>query len=204
MKNCKKCGLLKDKYGICLPCKKIYDANRRKLPEIKERDKARWIAYKAKNLEKIRLKDSIYAYKNKEKIAKQRKQREKENRIKFGRPQPESFYSENMVKSRNRLTTEWRRKNLEKARILSAYCSAKRKAAKIRATPSWCIDFIIREAYQLAANRTKIFGFAWHVDHIVPLQNKIVCGLHAHTNIQVIPKLVNLKKGNSIWPNMPI
>lgn len=36
----------------------------------------------------------------------------------------------------------------------------------------------------------------WHVDHVVPIKGKDVCGLHVWYNFSVIPKIENLKKGN--------
>ena len=78
---------------------------------------------------------------------------------------------------------------------------ARRNAAKLRATPSWANRFFIEEAYSLAALRTKMLGFAWHVDHIVPLQHPKVCGLHTHTNLQVIPGSENCRKQNRYWPD---
>lgn len=76
---------------------------------------------------------------------------------------------------------------------------AKRKAAELQRTPAWLTadDFwMIEEAYELAAKRTELFGFAWHVDHVVPLQGKLVSGLHVPTNMQVIPWDENRRKSN--------
>jgi hypothetical protein len=55
----------------------------------------------------------------------------------------------------------------------------------------------MREAYKLAKLRTEMFGFSWHVDHIVPLQGEFVSGFHTPYNLQVIPAINNLQKGNS-------
>jgi len=76
---------------------------------------------------------------------------------------------------------------------------AKRKAAELQRTPAWLTadDFwMIEEAYEIAARRTKLFGFAWHVDHVFPLQGKLVSGLHVPTNMQVIPWDENRRKSN--------
>ena len=80
---------------------------------------------------------------------------------------------------------------------------AKRRAAKLQATPAWANDFILAEAYELSQLRTKVTGVAHHVDHIVPLSGKTVCGLHCEFNVRVIPGKENLRKSNSHWPDMP-
>jgi hypothetical protein len=42
-----------------------------------------------------------------------------------------------------------------------------------------------------------------HVDHIVPLVSKFVCGLHCEANLQLLPGPENQRKGNRVWPDMP-
>lgn len=81
--------------------------------------------------------------------------------------------------------------------------NAKRRAGQSKATPSWANQFFMREAYHLAKLRTKATGYLWHVDHIVPLQSLLVCGLHVENNLRVIPGLLNCKKNNRHWPDMP-
>ena len=77
----------------------------------------------------------------------------------------------------------------------------RRQAAKLQRTPAWLTEddiWVMREAYKLAKLRTEMFGFSWHVDHILPLQGKEVSGLHVPENLQVIPWLDNLKKHNRV------
>jgi len=79
--------------------------------------------------------------------------------------------------------------------------TVKRRLAKINRTPIWLtVDdhWMIEQAYELATLRTKMFGFQWHVDHIIPLQGKTVSGLHVPLNLQVIPGIENIRKGNRI------
>ena len=71
--------------------------------------------------------------------------------------------------------------------------SAKRKAAKLNATPSWANNEVIKEIYKIAKRRGK------HVDHIVPLINSCVCGLHCEDNLQLLDPVDNLIKGNRLY-----
>lgn len=57
-------------------------------------------------------------------------------------------------------------------------------------------DFVFEEAVLLCDLRKKATGFAWHVDHIVPINHKQACGLHTASNFQVVPASWNFKKGN--------
>ncbi len=81
--------------------------------------------------------------------------------------------------------------------------NALRDKATRQATPPWARHPLIEKAYALAGKLTRGTGVQWDVDHIVPLQSKVVCGLHAHTNLQVMPHADNLAKKNFYWPNMP-
>jgi 5-methylcytosine-specific restriction endonuclease McrA len=69
---------------------------------------------------------------------------------------------------------------------------AARKAAKLQQTPSWSESQDIAELYGFA---TKLDG-DFHVDHIVPLQGKLVSGLHVYDNLQILSAADNLTKGN--------
>jgi outer membrane phospholipase A len=88
--------------------------------------------------------------------------------------------------------SEYRKNNRD---ACNAY-DLKRDAIQKVATPKWANKFFIREAYSLARLRTKITGIKWQVDHVVPLQSKIVCGLHCETNLSVITATENLRKRN--------
>jgi hypothetical protein len=81
--------------------------------------------------------------------------------------------------------------------------SAKRRASKMQATPAWADLEAIKGMYQLATifNRT---GMNLQVDHIVPLQSDLVCGLHCEANLQLLPASDNISKGNRHWPDMPV
>jgi hypothetical protein len=88
-------------------------------------------------------------------------------------------------------------RNLNKARY--AFLCQKRKIDLLQRTPKWLTqdDFwVMREAYELAALRTKMFGFSWHVDHDIPLRGKRVSGLHTPNNLRVVPATVNQAKTN--------
>ena len=81
--------------------------------------------------------------------------------------------------------------------------SIQRKIKQRGAMPPWANSFFISEIYDLARLRTRLTGVAWEVDHIVPLRNPLVCGLHVEHNLRAIPKMQNKTKGNRYWPDMP-
>lgn len=106
----------------------------------------------------------------------------------------EKWREENRDKH-NAINREWNKANKPKKAALES----KRRAALLQRTPKWLTEddlWIIEQAFELAALRTKMLGFPWHVDHIIPLQGRKVSGLHVPTNIQVIPGTENVKKHN--------
>lgn len=80
--------------------------------------------------------------------------------------------------------------------------AAAHKASKLMATPAWADLAAIRRIYQLAAKAEEITGVRMHVDHVIPLQHSLVCGLHVPHNLQILPGAFNEAKRNH-WPLPP-
>lgn len=76
--------------------------------------------------------------------------------------------------------------------------NAKKRADKIQATPKWADLKAIAEIYRRAREITAATGIKHSVDHIVPLKNPLVCGLHCEANLRVIPHTDNCKKYNTL------
>lgn len=103
----------------------------------------------------------------------------------------------------------WRKANPEHTKALSkawwgqnphkrnAYSSL-RRAQEMRATPAWADLKAIEAFYAEARRLTEETGIPHHVDHIIPLRGKTVCGLHVESNLRVIPAEENLRKRNRL------
>ena len=109
------------------------------------------------------------------------------------------YRAKNVEKCRAR-TNVWRQENAEYCRKRSRLYSkenrpyfraqmALRKARLLQATPKWADLKAIEVIYQQCPP-----GF--HVDHIIPLLNPKVCGLHVPWNLQHLTATENLSKGN--------
>lgn len=96
-------------------------------------------------------------------------------------------------------TRQWSKQNPEKVNCKGS----KRRVISSKATPSWADVQVMESFYREAANISVETGLPHEVDHIVPLQSDIVCGLHNHFNLQVLTKTENCSKGNRFWPDMP-
>jgi hypothetical protein len=91
----------------------------------------------------------------------------------------------------------------ERNRARTAARESARRAATYAATPTWAAADEIASIYEQARSMTIETGVEHHVDHIVPLKSKKVCGLHVPANLRVITKSENSRKSNRYWPDMP-
>lgn len=193
MKICSKCGVEKDLllfykskrslYGVRADCKACCEK-----------------IQKEKNLlnrEKIKEKSRRYYLLHAEKIRSKTKEWQRLNpeKVKSGNAK-HYFLRHEENKARSRL---WAKENPHKNRLRRS----RRRATEANATPKWVKHDKIAEFYFAANFLGMATGDFYHVDHIVPLKSKYVCGLHCEANLRVLPALENLKKSNRYWPDMP-
>jgi len=109
----------------------------------------------------------------------------------------------------NTYNKRWAQNNRDKTRAKSLKWSAnnrsscnargaKRRAQQLNATPAWADKEAIDRMYTVSNFLTNKLGEPHHVDHVIPLQGKNICGLHVEYNLDVIPAVDNLSKGNKI------
>lgn len=203
-RQCKKChGKVEKKYyeankaAAAARAKEWRAQNPEKVKEIAKRASAK--AY-ATNGEALRARSARYRAENPEKAR-------AAVRAAIAKIDPDEraayhaqYYAENRETIKERISARAKRLRVE----LRPYNSArvmKRIARKLQATPSWANQDAMLELYQAAAAATKATGVAHHVDHVVPLQGKTVCGLHVENNLEVLPGSDNQSKSNRWWPD---
>lgn len=187
VKKCNTCGCVQPLSNFCkhptLPgglahkcraCAKIYNDEYRKKNREKEKENGR--KYYEANKEKVKANAMKWAAANRDKVCKKGKR----------------YYAENKEKH-SQLTKKWRETNIDRARALCMLYYT----TKMQAFPRWADKDKIQSIYSEAAR------LGMHVDHIVPLRSKVVCGLHCEFNLQPLPGSENSKKGNRYWPDMP-
>ena len=88
------------------------------------------------------------------------------------------------------ITAAWQRNNPGKVR----FYAANRRAKKLLATPAWLTADQLNDIELIYASAKP----GEHVDHLVPLVSKIVCGLHVAWNLAAVPALANGRKSNKL------
>lgn len=100
---------------------------------------------------------------------------------------------------KNRL---WTKNNPEK----NAAKEARRRALRLKQTPSWCAPGTVAydaigDLYSDAIHFGEVFGVEYHLDHKLPLARG---GSHEPDNLHIIPAEWNLSKGAKIdWTPPP-
>lgn len=208
MKICTKCGIEKPlesfnkakggKFGRkseCKECtavrfKKHYSDNQEEMIE-------RTRKYRQENPEKCKQSVKVYHSKNKTKIESKRKEtkrlRYEQNKEEISKRNKE--WRKNNPEIVRRMKQEYRKNNPEKMAVFSAEYRAKKKSAQ----PKWLSkeDKVkISEFYKTRNTLISETGIMHHVDHIIPLQHKSVCGLHVPWNLQILTEEANLSKSN--------
>jgi 5-methylcytosine-specific restriction endonuclease McrA len=130
------------------------------------------------------------------------------NQSDAGKEAKKKYYAENkeaVIARANARPVEERRQHREKYKkqnpeLYKAFVSVRKRRHK-KATPPWVTPeqkLKMRQLYLEAMKLTKLTGERYVVDHIIPLINPEVCGLHVPWNLQVMTQEKNLKKSNKI------
>lgn len=180
-------------HNHCKTCKLKY--SNKYYQDNSEYFKAHAKKHRAENPEKCKENLKIWKEKNKEHVKQYGKQY-RESNLEYYKNKKAEYYKNNCNKEKE-YAKNWVKNNLDKANA----ASARRRARKIRATPPWLNkeqQAEINKYYKQAKQLEKASGVKYHVDHIVPLKGKNVCGLHVPWNLQILTATENIKKRNKL------
>ena len=141
--------------------------------------------YYIKNKKERSIKSKIYREKNKDFIKQLSHNYHKNNADKINAKK--KIYREQNKEKIKATIKNWYNKNYHRYLV----AKAKRRALIKNALPVFADIKKIREIYK---NCPK----GYHVDHIIPLNNKLVCGLHVEWNLQYLTPSANLSKSNKL------
>lgn len=79
-----------------------------------------------------------------------------------------------------------------------SYAAKRRELVRSQIALTELFSEEIQSIYKDCVAKTKETGIEYHVDHIVPITNETICGLHVPWNLQIITAKDNLSKGNRL------
>jgi hypothetical protein len=86
----------------------------------------------------------------------------------------------------------WRKENPEKY----ALCQGRRRHFLTIGCPVWANQEAIKQIYLMRDRMNLSEKGKYEVDHMIPLLNSNVCGLHNEFNLQILPTTENRQKSN--------
>ncbi len=92
---------------------------------------------------------------------------------------------------------QYKRDNPHVTQALNRKHGPVRRAAKKNRVPAWLTEADMEKMHQLYQLAQCLGG---HVDHIIPLQGKLVSGLHVPSNLQILTQGENCSKRNKFEP----
>lgn len=160
---------LNGKRSRCRGCRAIEAAERNARPEVKARTKESKAAWRAGHKEEHAAYNREWNARNPGAAAATCR------RWSIANPEKVKAYS-----VAYREENQWKRTALQN----------KRHANKLLRTPAWANLRKIKGWYMAARSQ------GLQVDHIIPLQGKLVSGSHVHNNLQLLSAFDNISKGN--------
>lgn len=208
----------------CIACTKIRKAkwraehkehirqwSARYATESSEERVARRATQKQEAIDRRKLNQAIWRINNKGKVAKWSRdwtQRNPEKRCEYAKRwaklNPEKRRKIDAKRDRSKKRAKDRRyfkRHRERLRPSRLADVNKRRAIKINAMVQWADLAAVKEIYLQARKAAAMTEFPCHVDHIVPLRNPNVCGLHWEGNLRILAGETNLSKGNKFDPD---
>lgn len=212
--ECKPCAVKARAEWTVKNLERSRELNRNWTRKNPEKNRAKSSAWAKANPLWKKAQDQLYRQGNKEKLAEQSKAYRAKNAHRL-RQEHKTWYEANrerlstLRKLRYQETKEASREySLKFKKENRAYYNAVgrlRSLKKKNATPKWLTTEHLEQMhfkYMLADLAAFETGIAHHVDHIIPIMGRTVCGLHVPWNLQVLTQEENLKKGNRIPPEL--